>query len=522
MVVQLPVPRSTVEKIGEALARRYRAMLVLFVSSFLLFTTLKSLRRFWYDELFTYYIAKQPGLKGIWRALSMGADNHPILSAAFTQWALRIFGDSQVSARVPAMLGFLLLCVSLYFLVRRRLPAGFAVAAMAFPAITDAYQWGTEAKPYGLWFGFSALALLCWQRATDGHRRKLALAGLGLSLGAAFLSYCYAPLILVALGTGEAVRTWRRRRVDWPIWAALVVPLCTAVTYIPLLRSLSKGTAVQELPTWSSIAETYSSLLEPTIWILAGIFLACMLLRSKLESHADFPVHEVAAIVAITLFPFFAVAVAKIWAGFYWARHGYLCVIGVSILLASVLRISGRAAGGIAAAVLVLFFFGDNVLWLVHVFHPSREALATAFINDPYMPRGDLPPIPPGVPIVVSNGIEYFEFFHYAKPSIAPRLYFLTDKDAALKYNRIETSSVIYYNIKRWSGLPMNVEPYREFVAAHPHFYAYGPWTSREDWLLRKLSSDGAELILKTVYESPRYGQREMLVEVNIKQEGIR
>lgn len=514
---------------GRALARRHSWLLIVFVLSFLFFSALKCFRRLWYDELFIYYVAKRPGLKGIWLALTQGADNHPILGYVLTQWSQTLLGDSPFSIRLPAMLGFLLMCISLYLFAEHRLPKIFAVAAMIFPALSASGLYAVEARPYGPFFGFSALALVCWQRAAEGAKRQLNLGLLALALLGAILCHVYSVVVLAWLILGEFVRTLKSKRIDWAIWSCLLIPALGTLSYLPLLRSTEIVQVIagpEDRPTWFSPLYTYYLLLDPS---LAAVLLALLLIfvitnnstkdQPGMPKLLGLPQHELTVVAGLASFPIFATVLSVLTTGIYWPRHGYVSIIGLTILLVFFVATYSRhhvAAGGLLAGSFLFFYIVAKTIWLIGAFHPWPKTAADNATHELALSRGILPPMPRGLPIVISNGIEYLEFFHYAEPDIAPRLYFLTDRNAALKYNKFEVPDGIYSHMKQWAGLPMNVVPYAEFVAAHPHFLVYGAWASREDWTLRKLSEDGATLWVKGVYRSARGDLRELLVEVNV------
>ena len=74
-------------------------------------------------------------------------------------------------------------------------------------------------------------------------RRPLALAGLWLSLAAAVSTHYYAVLIFLPLAAGELTRTWTTKRVDFAIWAALLLGLLPLLAYMPLMAESRKYAA---------------------------------------------------------------------------------------------------------------------------------------------------------------------------------------------------------------------------------------------------------------------------------------
>ena len=85
------------------------------------------------------------------------------------------------------MLGFWVMSLALYMFLRRYLSVVTALTGALFPAVTTAFAYSYEARPYALVLGFAGLALVCWQRAVDSHRRPAWLVGFAASLGLALL-----------------------------------------------------------------------------------------------------------------------------------------------------------------------------------------------------------------------------------------------------------------------------------------------------------------------------------------------
>ena len=134
---------------------------------------------------------------------------------------------------------------------------------MLFPLVTGAYYYATEARPYGLVLGFSGLALLCWQAATEKDRRLLSLAGLAASLAAAISCHYHAVFVLAALGFAEAVRSRTLRRLDLPLWAALSLGVAPLLAFFPLIRrAIGYSTTFWAKSRWMSAPEFYYSLLR--------------------------------------------------------------------------------------------------------------------------------------------------------------------------------------------------------------------------------------------------------------------
>jgi 4-amino-4-deoxy-L-arabinose transferase-like glycosyltransferase len=241
--------------------------LVVFSAVYLAATSVLAVRRpLWNDELYTYHFAQVPALTDLWRALDTGADQAPPLSYVVTRASLGTFGASAFALRLPEILAFLLFCICMYAFVARRTTRAYGVMAMLLPTLTAAYYYASEARAYALVLGFAALALVCWQLATEGVHRRIALVGLFAALALATSSHYYAVLVAVPLGLGELARTLAARRFDVPVWVAFSGGLLPLVGFAPLL-SASRGYSADfwGRPSWQDPLRFLSFLLDPTV-----------------------------------------------------------------------------------------------------------------------------------------------------------------------------------------------------------------------------------------------------------------
>ena len=146
-----------------------------------------SQKPFWYDELFTVYMCRLEGFATLWSGFQNGVDLNPPFMYGAVKASHAVFGEGHVGTRVPMMLGFWVMSLALYMFLRRYLSVVTALTGALFPAVTTAFAYSYEARPYALVLGFAGLALVCWQRAVDSHRRPAWLVGFAASLGLALL-----------------------------------------------------------------------------------------------------------------------------------------------------------------------------------------------------------------------------------------------------------------------------------------------------------------------------------------------
>src|ERR1017187_6806408 len=98
----------------------------------------------------------------------------PLLYHVLSHGAMRVFGVGAFAQRLPALKGFLLMQVCLFFFARNLAGERAGAVAAAFPVLTAPVFYSAGGRPYGLMLGLYALALLCWQVAIreSGNRES--------------------------------------------------------------------------------------------------------------------------------------------------------------------------------------------------------------------------------------------------------------------------------------------------------------------------------------------------------------
>src|SRR5215467_7819210 len=143
-----------------------------------------SAKPLWHDEIYTVLLARLPSAGVHWAALRDGVDFAPPLNGLLTRAVRELAGGGPVAVRVPAMVGFWVMTLAVFVIVRRRSNATLAFAAALLPFFTAAYRYSYEARPYGLMLGLAALAWLAWSEAARGRGRAINLAILTFALSA--------------------------------------------------------------------------------------------------------------------------------------------------------------------------------------------------------------------------------------------------------------------------------------------------------------------------------------------------
>jgi hypothetical protein len=488
-----------------AFVERHKALVVLGYSAFLLATCalLSATKLLWYDEMATYYPAKLPTVAAVIDFFQKGLDVHTPVASLVVRGVMDLFGDGPVVDRMPAAIGYLIFCVSLFFFVARRCPAVYGTAAMVFPTLTLMFYYATEMRCYGLVLGLAGTALISWQAATDGKRPMLNAFFLFLSLAAAISCHYYAAFLLVPFGLGELTRAWLRKKIDWPIWAALLVSPLVILIFIPAIRAARAGyvggmLAVQ--PHLGQIPGSYISLLSISNAPVLGVIFICLLLGPWLarpepgRSSDRIPAADWMVAAALALLPVYVIP-ASLKIGAFNERYILPCVGGVAIFLAFALCrcLKGdRFVPTVLTLVFLAWFAFKNIPDVkrqriengglgIPLGQPLRNASWMRVVEASDLPVAFAPPM------------LFMQVQQYAPEATKPRIYYVADVDLARQYGDIPSNDT---NMLRFSQvLPIQVVEFRGFIAQHPHFLVCME-AAHPNWLIPVLLERGAQIKL--------------------------
>ena len=196
-------------------------------------------RTLWFDEIISFYNLRSVQDSSVLAMLARGGDMSPPLLYWVAKAAGGLLGVSELLFRyLSAMFGCGLLWV-VYVLVRGwagRLAGCIAVLGLCH---TAALTYFVEGRPYAMFSLLAAVAALGWDRST-GERRIVAIAGMGIAASLAVATHYYAVFVLVPLSLAQCARDWPRRRLDWLVWTALLLPVMTLAVHLPLIKVTSK------------------------------------------------------------------------------------------------------------------------------------------------------------------------------------------------------------------------------------------------------------------------------------------
>jgi hypothetical protein len=451
---------------------------------------------FWDDEFFTLYLSTTKNWSELMAALSTGADQHPPSFYWLTHLVVGALGTSSVTLRLPAMIGFAVMCGCLYELAGRLLNREWGFCAMILPLACPYYYYAVEARGYGPELGFVGLALLAWMLAGEGCSRTWTIPLLAIAVCGAVASHYYAVLLLGALAAGELARTASRRRIDWPVWLAFCAAVVPVIAFSRVIAGAHTYAAhFWAIPHWRAMASWYIDSLGYTLALplVLGAVAAVRLLPTAARPLVVPRTPELwkgAAIVALAILPVVAVVIAKFITNAFTSRYAIAAFPGVCLLLILALsRILREVPGAAAAAWLsILVLFAGMAVRQGRLqasdLADIRETAALLRVNSA------------GAPVVMSDNTRFHRLSFYARRDLGSRLVFLADPEKSIRYLGFDTVDRGLLHLNPW--FPLNVRWFQDWVAAHPSFLLWtfiGDW----NWMPNALADMGAPASLKAV-----------------------
>ena len=432
----------------------------------------------WEDEFFTLYLSKLSGWHELLRALATGADQHPPSFYYLTHAALGLLGTSHLTLRVPSIIGFGLLCICLYEIVRLLTTPLWGVVALLFPLGTNFYYYATEARAYALVSGFMALAVLAWMKATSQRRRGVWLALLGAGLAAAVGCHYYAVLPAACLGCGELVRTRVRRKLDLPVWLATACTLLPILAFAKTIRSArGYSTHFWAVPVWSDAVSFFQTEVAITLLAVCGFVALLLILQKnsliwgspqKVSLRPPWTIWQATTLTALALLPFSIMMLAKFVTHGFADRYAISAVIGVATLLAYTLY---RLQPAPLVAWAAIAGCASMYVYQVHTYADTIEGARVKTASE-VVRLAELD----GQNVAVMESFLFHRFSFYAPRSVATRVAYLASPETSIKYLGHDTIDRGLLDLRPW--FPLQVVPAGVFLRDNPRFYVFGAVTS--------------------------------------------
>ena len=108
--------------------------------------------------------------------------------------------------------------------------------------------------------------------------------------------HVFAPFTLFAFVVAEGVRFRRRRKPDYPLWAALLLPMLSMLFYIPLIRAFG-GLVVRDPASYHTIIFFFEETLAGQIMVFVLLSALLVPLRERPRNQdQEFSAEEIALI----------------------------------------------------------------------------------------------------------------------------------------------------------------------------------------------------------------------------------
>jgi len=488
------------ERLARDINKNSGTYLLLLLIGYFFVTAAHGLRSFWYDELYTFYIAKLPSISAAWAAVRAGADLNPPFLYAAVHISQKIFGAHELGTRVPSIIGFAAVIVALYAVLQKRVGKVYAMCGAMVPLITTAYGYASEARHTALVLGGAALAMVSWQKATGSKSRAGWLLGITAGLGIALLSHCYAVALALPFAAGELMRSVRLKRVDWRVWIAFAAST-PALLFYPALLQRSGGAAVHIYPPSATRFVTFYKDIagDGLPWIALALLILIWLgsRTGRIPCSWTMPSWESAWVIGALLIPVVLIAFTMATGRVFATRYALAAVLGLAILLGHAFH---RAANGderAGSAVLLLFIGAFLAPFLVQIVQGSHSSTSETSAAEPGRQQIAVPgypllsQLPAGdAPIVIATGTWFLEVDHYAPPEIAARLYSLSDRAAAIRYTGSTLFDSGYEGLTKWFPIRGHFARYSDFIAQHESFFVYCASDDPFAWLLKQLAAE--------------------------------
>ena len=464
----------------------------------------------WNDEIYSVIVATQP----TWHkfAQAMPSECNPPLYPLLARLAIRLFGLTDLSVRMPDILSFLAALAGVYVFVRRECGVVFGLLAVVLIFSEPGWTYSFEARPYGLLLAFLMLALVSWQsaanaaEATPRRPRRLALVGIVIGIVGSIFSHGIGVVeVGVPLLFGEAVRLHRTRRPDWPILATALSASPALAIILPMMRRtrdllLIYSRAEMHPLTLAKLHQywivnpksTLNLILNPAlIEILATIVFVAWAPRwlncsgSNSSDRLDQGLivrpsaHAIAAALGASLLIPATMLAMMSSTGYYNCRYGIGSIAGIAMLACLLIGRAGRRQSTICLSLFAFLLLSYTHGYISAMRHPPGQADAVAYVLS--SDQSDLP-------IVISDPFNYIRVWWYAPASVKDRFIYLSDEPTGIQHDYLVPEVAL---VAEKPLISARLEDYAGFLSTHDHFLLDTDADDRSIFLKARLEGAG-------------------------------
>jgi len=461
------------------------------------------------DEIYTVHIAQAPSVRDM-LSLAREIDLHPPVHYLAQRVTLHSGLPRWLASRLPSLFAVVIVCLALFRWTATRLGNLYGLVAVCVLWLTPLLEFAWSNRPYMLWMAWLCLLLLARDVAVREKRPRWAIPLVFLLTFGMVMTHllgiaCIGPFLLA-----EVWRTKRLRRVDWALVAALTLPALSGVAFFYQIHHFSENAfPAVNLASFSTVGLIYGLVVGNTAVVIAGCLIAAVVLfgrDGKRLADVDvvgpgscagrFSGEDAALLLSLVVLPLLLLVLSDVLHVQFWLRYSYPATVAWAGLAAWI--VAGRLPmARIVAAILVISSVGYMVGRMITESGPPGNAGVMVGGRMP-IPLGSLDP---ALPIVTASPMTFVEMSDRESPEIVKRVFYLTDRDAAMQYSHY----TLFENedkIRRLLGLGSQTEAFPQFMTEHPRFYVVGDYGRSDVWLLRKLEADGMTLRYLGKFES--------------------
>jgi len=439
--------------------------------------------KFTYDEYVTYRIAALPSLRDVWRFFADGLDTTGPLSALIAHPASHSALYPELLMRLPFALMALGFGLGMFAFLRRRYPAGFALAALLVPwEMPKVAELLLQPRAYPIVLGCTGMAIWLWQSAAERRGRPWSVAGLWFALALAMNAHFYAILLVLPFALAQWVHQKEQRGPDPAVWLALLLSplgwLPVAAGELAARQYYAQHFAKPALDTVGIVYESWLMESWPLLLVFVVFVVGLGLFQAK-SGHSlaqgscgGFKRAEWVLAAGLILLPLYG-WVAALPVGAYQVRYVMASSAGfILCLLAGVAELCrrNRHAGLIFFALIALLFVcNENGAYLIDgvaaLLHPTRphQALQAEVRQQAWVQRLNATTLP----IAVDNE-TYGALDLYAPPELAGRTWGLTDLAEPEQHEGAMTDQTNLVQFSR--RFPIRTMDVAAFMQQNPHF----------------------------------------------------
>ena len=420
---------------------------------------------------------------------------------------IRLFGVSTVVLQLPALLGFLLMQICLFRFVRRVASERAAVFALAFPAISGAFGFTVQIRPYGLLLGLFGLAMLSWQTAVRRKtHRDWPLVALALTIALAINTHYYSVLLLLPLCAAELVRACQNRRLDLPMLLSMAAGMAGAVFLLPFLKGASEFRANYQAGAvpYQLITQSYNYILlghgafsTHTNHLLAiGLALLIVLVlgscvRQMRSKTLNLPHAEFVFLVSLAALPFAGFLLARFVTHAMEPRYVLGSIIGIAALLAIALVpiLRNNTIGRIALFLLCIAFVCKGIVGIRAEQRARQDALSYLILS----PEVKAAIMASPSKLLYLQDIDLFGFMEYYEPDadVRSHMALVYSRHQEIRWNHSDASSLTALHLKSFTTY--TILPY-ESLATQPGEHIFVVEQGGWNWIEQAFAAEHVEL----------------------------